>query len=183
MPPIPPLWSAVLSAFPQSHLCPWYTGCQAPRPAYLRCCVKTNRLRRSTLHIEYIGRDIGRKTYAAHWPCSPLPSTLQESRARHLQFSIISCKLPFGSISIAYKLSKPFTLVASLLNFWEKASERLCAGSVDFEDQRRLTLRLRGIQTKGGRRQFGDGGWREWKDTDDQQDGFPDLGELHGQGA
>ena len=70
-----------------------------------------------------------------------------------------------------------------MLNFWEKASERLCAGSVDFEGQRWLMLRLRSIQTKGGRRHFGDGEWREWKDTHDQQDGFPNLGELHGQGA
>ena len=48
-----------------------------------------------------------------------------------VQFSIISCKLPFGSISIAKRLSKPFTFVASLPNFCEKASERLWAGSVD----------------------------------------------------
>ena len=36
-----------------------------------------------------------------------------------------------GSISIALRLVKPFTLVASLPNFCEKASERLWAGSVD----------------------------------------------------
>jgi len=36
-----------------------------------------------------------------------------------------------GSISIAKRFSKPFTLVASLENFCPNASERLCAGSVD----------------------------------------------------
>ncbi|SRR5258706_6062403 len=44
---------------------------------------------------------------------------------------IISWREDVESISIAYKLSKPLTLVASLLNFWPKASDRLCAGSVD----------------------------------------------------
>lgn len=31
----------------------------------------------------------------------------------------------FGSISIAYKLLKPFTRVGTLLNFWSNASEML----------------------------------------------------------
>ena len=37
-----------------------------------------------------------------------------------------------GSISIANRLSKPLTFVASLENFCPNASERLCAGSVDY---------------------------------------------------
>jgi len=49
-----------------------------------------------------------------------------------VQDSIISCKLPLGSISIANRLSNPFTFVASLPNFWENASDKLCAGSVDY---------------------------------------------------
>ena len=48
-----------------------------------------------------------------------------------LHCSTISWITLVGSISIAYRLSNPFTLVASLENFWPKASERLCAGSVD----------------------------------------------------
>ena len=47
------------------------------------------------------------------------------------QDSIMSCIDELGSISMAYRLSKPLTLVASLLNFCEKASLRLCAGSVE----------------------------------------------------
>jgi hypothetical protein len=39
--------------------------------------------------------------------------------------SIISCRLPLGSISIANRLSKPLTFVASLPNFCENASDRL----------------------------------------------------------
>jgi hypothetical protein len=60
-----------------------------------------------------------------------------------IQLSIISCKLPLGSISIANRLSNPFTLVASLPNFCENASDRLCAGSVDCG--RQLTSALRPI--------------------------------------
>lgn len=37
----------------------------------------------------------------------------------------MSCMDALGSISIAKRLSNPLTLVASLPNFWEKASERL----------------------------------------------------------
>jgi hypothetical protein len=51
---------------------------------------------------------------------------------RDVQDSIISCKLPLGSISIANRLSNPLTFVASFPNFWENASDRLCAGSVDY---------------------------------------------------
>jgi len=36
-----------------------------------------------------------------------------------------------ASISMQYRLSKPCTRVGSLPNFCEKASERLCAGSVE----------------------------------------------------
>ena len=36
-----------------------------------------------------------------------------------------------GSTSMAKRLVKPLTSVGSLENFWSKASERLCAGSVD----------------------------------------------------
>lgn len=43
-----------------------------------------------------------------------------------------------GSISIAKRLSKPFTFVASLENFCPNASERLCAGSVDCVRVRRV---------------------------------------------
>ncbi len=39
--------------------------------------------------------------------------------------STISCMALVGSISMAYRLSKPFTLVASFENFCPKASERL----------------------------------------------------------
>lgn len=39
--------------------------------------------------------------------------------------SIISCRLPLGSISIAYRLSNPLTFVASLPNFCENASDKL----------------------------------------------------------
>lgn len=45
--------------------------------------------------------------------------------------SIRSCIELLGSISIALRLVKPVTGVASLPNFCEKASERLCAGSVE----------------------------------------------------
>lgn len=65
----------------------------------------------------------------------PMPpdwsAAVSSRRCRSSPDSIISCKLELGSISIAYRLSKPLTLVASLPNFWEKASDRLCAGSVD----------------------------------------------------
>lgn len=37
----------------------------------------------------------------------------------------MSCIEALGSISIALRFVKPFTRVASLPNFWEKASERL----------------------------------------------------------
>ena len=50
--------------------------------------------------------------------------------AEDVHCSIISCRELVGSISIAYRLSNPFTFVASLENFWPNASERLCAGSV-----------------------------------------------------
>ena len=46
--------------------------------------------------------------------------------------------LPLGSISMALRLSKPLTSRASLPNFWLKASDRLCAGSVEM---RRTDLR------------------------------------------
>lgn len=73
----------------------------------------------------------------AHHSLAP-PSLLPSSPSLTLpsldsQASIISCKLPFGSISIANRFSNPFTFVASFPNFWEKASDRLCAGSVDCE--------------------------------------------------
>jgi hypothetical protein len=65
-------------------------------------------------------------------PIPPLWSAADQDRREQAdtaridsQDSIISCKLPFGSISIAYRLSNPLTLVASLPNFWENASERL----------------------------------------------------------
>ena len=48
--------------------------------------------------------------------------------------STISCIALVGSISIAYRLSNPFTFVASLENFWPKASDKLWAGSVDYRD-------------------------------------------------
>jgi hypothetical protein len=51
---------------------------------------------------------------------------------RNAHCSTISWIELVGSISIAYRLSNPFTFVASLENFWPNASERLCAGSVDF---------------------------------------------------
>ena len=53
---------------------------------------------------------------------------------------INSCILPFGSISIALRLVKPSTSLASLPNFCEKASERLCAGSVEIRRTDRRTL-------------------------------------------
>lgn len=43
----------------------------------------------------------------------------------------MSCMLALGSISIANKLLNPFTLLASLPNFCENASDKLCAGSVE----------------------------------------------------
>lgn len=48
----------------------------------------------------------------------------------HVHWSTISWIELEGSISIADRLSKPFTFVASLENFWPNASDRLCAGSV-----------------------------------------------------
>ena len=86
-----------------------------------------------------------------------------------VQFSIISCKLPFGSISIANRLSNPLTLVASLLNFWEKASERLCAGSVDCACQLGrgcVSCRRPELLLAAG-------------ETYDQENRFADFGELH----
>lgn len=35
---------------------------------------------------------------------------------------------------MANRLSKPLTLVASFENFWPNASDRLCAGSVDYQE-------------------------------------------------
>lgn len=55
-----------------------------------------------------------------------------EMQKEHEHCSTISCIALVGSISIANKLSNPFTLVASFENFWPNASERLCAGSVDY---------------------------------------------------
>jgi len=46
----------------------------------------------------------------------------------------------FGSISIAYKLLKFLTSVGDFVNFWENASLRLCAGSVDIINTESLTL-------------------------------------------
>lgn len=43
-------------------------------------------------------------------------------------------------ITIAYRLSKPFTSVASLENFWPKASDKLCAGSVEISKTDSRTL-------------------------------------------
>ena len=48
--------------------------------------------------------------------------------------------LPLGSISIALKFVKPLMRRASLPNFCEKASERLCAGSVEMRRTERRTL-------------------------------------------
>lgn len=45
--------------------------------------------------------------------------------------STISWIALVGSISIANRLSNPLTFVASFENFWPKASDKLCAGSVD----------------------------------------------------
>ena len=51
-----------------------------------------------------------------------------------------SCMLPLGSISMALRFVKPSMSLASLPNFWLKASLRLCAGSVEM---RRTDLRTR----------------------------------------
>lgn len=51
-----------------------------------------------------------------------------------------SCMLPLGSISMALRFSKPLTRRASLPNFCEKASDRLCAGSVEMSSTERRTL-------------------------------------------
>lgn len=51
-----------------------------------------------------------------------------------------SCMLPLGSISMALRLSKPLIRRASLPNFWLKASDRLCAGSVLMSRTERRTL-------------------------------------------
>lgn len=48
-------------------------------------------------------------------------------------WSTISWIALVGSISIAKRLLNPLTFVASFENFWPKASERLCAGSVDYD--------------------------------------------------
>ena len=45
--------------------------------------------------------------------------------------STMSCIDALGSISIADRFVNPLTFVASLPNFCENASERLCAGSVE----------------------------------------------------
>jgi hypothetical protein len=52
-------------------------------------------------------------------------------RCQRVHCSTISWIALVGSISIADKLSNPLTFVASLENFCPKASDRLCAGSVD----------------------------------------------------
>jgi hypothetical protein len=48
--------------------------------------------------------------------------------------------LPLGSISMALRLVKPLISRASFPNFCEKASERLCAGSVEMRSTERRTL-------------------------------------------
>jgi hypothetical protein len=48
--------------------------------------------------------------------------------------------LPLGSISMALRFVKPSTSLASLPNFCENASERLCAGSVEINRTERRTL-------------------------------------------
>ena len=50
---------------------------------------------------------------------------------RDVHCSTISWMALVGSISIAKRLSKPLTFVASFENFWPNASDKLCAGSVD----------------------------------------------------
>lgn len=65
------------------------------------------------------------------------PVTYQRSTDNEggsIHCSTISCIALVGSISIAYRLSNPFTFVASLENFWPKASDKLWAGSVDYQD-------------------------------------------------
>jgi hypothetical protein len=62
---------------------------------------------------------------------------------------------------MAYKLLNPFTLVASLLNFCPNASERLCAGSVDY------SFRVRQLSEM----------WKRWG-THDEEDGLSAGGEL-----
>lgn len=64
---------------------------------------------------------------AAPAPSSPWPA-------------IRSCMLPLGSISMALRFSKPSIRRASLPNFWLKASDRLCAGSVEMSRTLRRTL-------------------------------------------
>lgn len=75
-------------------------------------------------------------------PIMPLESAMQtlsredkgiSERGSHC--STISCIALVGSISMAYRLLKPLTFVASLENFWPNASDRLCAGSVDYENK------------------------------------------------
>lgn len=70
-------------------------------------------------------------------PIPPSPSAEFADQLRrqagilHVQPSTRSFIDAVGSISIAERFVKPLTRVASLPNFWEKASERLCAGSVE----------------------------------------------------
>ena len=51
-----------------------------------------------------------------------------------------SCILPFGSISMALRFVKPSISLASFPNFCEKASDKLCAGSVEMRSTERRTL-------------------------------------------
>lgn len=62
-------------------------------------------------------------------------SKLQIPELWPLHCSTISWIALVGSISIAYRFSKPLTLVASFENFWPKASDRLWAGSVDYNNR------------------------------------------------
>eukprot|EP00128_Syssomonas_multiformis_P017429 Colp12_sorted_trinity150504_noHs@7695 len=67
----------------------------------------------------------------ASTPPMPLPSRT---------LGAVSPRSMDGSISMANKLSKPLTLVGSLVNFCVNASLRLCAGSVEISSTLRLTL-------------------------------------------
>ena len=65
-------------------------------------------------------------------PAPPEPSSFMPAS--------MSCRPALGSISMALRLVKPSMRRASLPNFCEKASDRLCAGSVEISSTLRRTL-------------------------------------------